>query len=252
MSRLTTILSNKKKSIIDSKQYSISLLEKSPIFNRRVISLKKNIKRLNSIGLIAEFKLSSPYKKIRNKIYSINYITKKYDITGISGISIITDNRYFLGKIDNVLITRLNRPLIPLLRKDFIIDEYQIIASKAFGADVILLITEIISKEKIKIISSLAKKLSLEIILELNSINEINKINDCIDFIGVNNRNLKNFYVNVNNSVKLINYIKKKHILLSESGINNGQIIELLNKIGVRGFLIGEYLINEKNKNMWY
>jgi indole-3-glycerol phosphate synthase len=137
---------------------------------------------------------------------------------------------------------------IPILRKEFIIDEYQIIEAKANGADVILLIAACLEKDKIKSLSSLAKEIGLEVLIEVHDENELKKcLIDTIDIIGVNNRNLKTFEVDINTSIKLSNMIPENYLTISESGISNYDEIIKLRKNGFKGFLIGELFMKNNN-----
>ncbi|WP_185873469.1 indole-3-glycerol phosphate synthase TrpC [Blattabacterium cuenoti] len=245
MNILEKILAKKKIEIeINKNINSIKKLENNVLFNRNIISLKKSIKK-NLFGVIAEFKLKSPSKGIINSTSIVENVVKKYFLAKVSGISILTDY-HFSGCINHI---KKSRPLvsIPLLRKDFIIDEYQVIESKSIGADVILLIASILSKKKIKILSKIARSIGLEVIIELHNESELEKITDNIDFIGINNRDLKSFNVNKKNSFVLYKKIPCNYIKLAESGINNIEDIINLKKLGFDGFLIGEYFMKEKD-----
>ncbi|WP_185855687.1 indole-3-glycerol phosphate synthase TrpC [Blattabacterium cuenoti] len=246
MNILDRILSIKKKEIKKNKIFfPIKKLENSKFFERKIISLKNKIEK-NDIGIISEFKLKSPSKGKINNFVSIVKVTKGYENSGVCGISILTDYHFFNGKKEYI---KKIRPLIsiPLLRKDFIIDEYQIIESKSIGSDVILLIAKILCKEKIDNLSKLAKSIGLETILEIHDENDINKIVENIDIIGINNRNLKTFIVDNDICIKLYPKVPKNYIKIAESGINNVDYILKLKNIGFQGFLIGEYFMKENN-----
>ena len=174
-------------------------------------------------------------------------VTKGYEIAGASGISVLTDGKYFGGSLDDLLIARASCKL-PLLRKEFIIDEYQIIESKAYGADAILLIAAILTKKEIKQFSELAKSLHLDVLLEVHNIDELNKsIMPSLDMIGVNNRNLKTFKVSLEISKSLSDIITDDFIKVSESGIGSVQAINVLKPFGYKGFLIGEKFMKSNN-----
>jgi indole-3-glycerol phosphate synthase len=215
-------------------------------FSRPTNSLCKNL--LNSdFGIIAEHKRKSPSKSVINEKCLINKVIEGYSSAGVSGISILTDQKYFGGSIDDLVISRKNTTL-PILRKEFIIDEYQIIEAKAIGADAILLIASCLKKETIKNLSKCAKKLDLEVLVEIHNLNELNNcLMDSVDIIGVNNRNLKTFVVDIQTSKELAKFIPKEFIKISESGISNKKEILELQQCGFNGFLIGENFMKEKN-----
>ncbi len=230
-----------KKSIIPIKQ-----LEQSVLFERKTNSLVHHL--LNSAsGIIAEHKRRSPSKSIINHSDSVEDIVKSYENGGASGISILTDNQYFGGSLDDLILARATTNL-PLLRKDFTIDEFQIIEAKVFGADVILLIAAVLTRDEIKKLSELAKSLNLEVLLEIHNQEELKKsVMPSLDFIGINNRNLKTFEVNLNYSKQLAEHIPNDFIKISESGIDTAETILELQHYGFKGFLMGEYFMKSKN-----
>ena len=247
MTILDRIIADKKNEIsIRKKLFPISYFEKSPIFEKTTISLFSNLKNSNS-GIIAEHKRRSPSKQNINNSLSIIDVVKGYESSGACGISILTDGKYFGGSLEDLNIAKASSKL-PILRKDFIISEYQIVEAKAHGADLILLIASILSRKEIKNLSIFAKSLNLEVLLEVHDINEINKaIMPSLDFLGVNNRNLKTFEVNLNTSRELADKIPDDFVKVSESGINNSQSIIDLKTYGYKGFLIGENFMKTKN-----
>ena len=247
MKILDNIISDKKIEIETlSKIVSISNLEKQKDFTKQCKSLKESIKKSKS-GIICEFKRKSPSKSIINDSISINEIITGYNNANVCGISVLTDKDYFGGSLNDLRNAR-KLTNIPILRKEFIIDEYQIIEAKANGADVILLIAACLEKDQIKSFSSLAKEIGLEVLIEIHDENELKKcLTDTIDIIGVNNRNLKTFEVDINTSIKLSNMIPKKFTKISESGISNYNEIIKLRKYGFKGFLIGELFMKKNN-----
>ncbi len=247
MNILEKIILNKKIELKIKKEFfPVKYLEKFPFFENTTMSLFKSLKKSNS-GIIAEHKRRSPSKQIINNSLSIIDIIKGYESSGVSGISVLTDQKYFGGSLEDLNITRASCRL-PILRKDFIVDEYQIIESKAHGADAILLIAAILTREEIKNLSNLAKTLGLEVLLEVHDIYEINKsIMSTIDLIGVNNRNLKTFEINLETSKSLAKKIPKEFIKISESGISKSNSIIELKKYGYKGFLIGENFMKTNN-----
>ena len=223
-----------KKSIIPISEY-----EKMSLFKRNTISMTNSIKK-DSFGIIAEFKRRSPSKNEINNNLSVNEVCRNYQIFGASGLSVLTNLKYFGGSLEDLVLARSISSL-PILRKDFIIDEYQIYESKAFGADIILLISSILTKDEIVNLSKKAKDLKLEVLLEVHNNHELQKgLVENVDIIGVNNRNLKSFKTDLKISEKLFNQIPNEFLKISESGLNNYNSIKKLKKIGYQGFLIGE------------
>ena len=223
-----------KKSIIP-----VSQLENSVLFGNRTISLSKNLRASNS-GIIAEHKRRSPSKAEINYSFSVEEVVKGYESAGVCGISILTDGKYFGGSLDDLLLARASVN-VPLLRKEFVIDEYQILEAKAFGADAILLIAAVLTREEIKNLSEFAQSLALEVLLEVHDEEELNKaIMPSLNMIGVNNRSLKTFEVSLEISKELALKIPNEFIKISESGISSTSSVKELQNIGYQGFLIGE------------
>ncbi|WP_341662014.1 indole-3-glycerol phosphate synthase TrpC [Blattabacterium cuenoti] len=246
MNILENIVSIKQKEVSNKKIiHPIKKLEKSFLFKRKTFSLVKNI-RSSHTGIIAEFKCKSPSQGIINNTALIEKVVKDYESAGVSGISILTDQHFFSGKNENL---RKSRSIvsIPILRKDFIIDEYQIIESKSIGADVILLIAGILSKNQISNFSKLSKSIDLEVIIEIHNEFEIDKITDNLDIVGINNRNLHTFIVDYNRCLSLSSKISNSYVKIAESGINDINHILKLKKQGFEGFLIGEYFMKKKD-----
>ena len=251
MTILEKIIKTKKTELeIVKKTISIEDLRKLPNYQRKSVSLVDKLKN-SSHGIIAEHKRKSPSKSVINDSILINQIINQiingYDQADVCGISVLTDKDYFGGSLNDLRITR-KLTKIPILRKEFIIDEYQIIEAKANGADAILLIAACLEKKQITNLSSLAKKIGLEVLIEIHDENELEKcLIDTIDIIGVNNRNLKTFEVNINTSIKLANMIPEKFLKISESGISNYSEIKKLRKYGFKGFLIGELFMKNND-----
>lgn len=197
----------------------------------------------NRIGIIAEFKRKSPSKGIINDKVNVADVTKAYAANGASGLSILTDNHFFGGNNEDIITSRgIN---IPILRKEFIIDEYQIVEAKAIGADAILLIAAILTRDEVNNFTAKAHNLGLEVILEIHNEEELNHINNKIDIVGVNNRNLKTFEVDLNCSAHLSSLIGNEMIKISESGIHSISDISFLKGHGYNGFLIGENFMKQ-------
>ena len=245
MSILKEIIINKRKEVDYLQQNNpISLIEKSEYFSRDVISLKKSL--IEKSGIISEFKRKSPSKPDINLGAYVFPIARGYELSNSSGISILTDSKYFGGSNEDITSVR-NDINIPILRKDFIIDEYQIIESKSLGADVILLIAACLSKKDVNNLSHFAKSFNLQVILEIHSEKELSYLCDSIDIVGVNNRNLKKFETDINNSVNLAGMIPSSFLKISESGISTSKEIFLLKEYGYDGFLIGENFMKKKD-----
>jgi len=225
---------------------SISKLENSHLFSRKCISLKESIKNNNS-GIICEFKRRSPSNQNINYISSLSDVVSGYEEAGAAGLSILTNKKYFDGDTQDIIDIR-DISNLPILRKEFIISEYQVIEAKSIGSDAILLIASILSEEEIIGYSSLAKSIGLEVLLEIHSEDELYKISgDDIDIVGVNNRNLDTLEIDLNNSIELYGKIPSKFVKISESGISEVESILKLKEVGYNGFLIGEKFMKKSN-----
>lgn len=243
MDILTQIANDKKTEVALRKSLiPTSQLEQSVLFDRNTLSLSQKLQQSSS-GIIAEHKRRSPSKAIINQTLSVSDVAKSYENAGACGMSVLTDAKYFGGSLDDLLLARASCN-IPILRKEFIIDPYQILEAKAHGADVILLIAAILSKEKIKQFSELAQSLELQVLLEVHNEAELQKsLMPSINMIGVNNRNLKTFEVNIDTSKHLSSLIPNDFIKVSESGISSVESVIELREYGFQGFLIGEYFM---------
>lgn len=247
MTILDKIVKDKFKEVALKKELIlISSLEQTHFFERKTISLANKLKN-SKTGIIAEFKRRSPSKAIINERVTVEDVAIGYEYAGVCGMSVLTDEIYFGGTLDDLLTSRASCNL-PILRKEFVIDDYQIIETKAFGADVILLIAAILSKEKIKQFSELAKQLQLEVLLEVHNKEELYKsIMPNLDMIGINNRNLKTFEVSLDTSKLLSKLIPDEFVKVSESGISSVKEIRDLQDYGYQGFLIGEKFMKADN-----
>lgn len=247
MTILDRIVSDKHREVALKKQLiPISYLEESPLFIRETHSLAKTI-RQSTTGIIAEHKRRSPSKSVINQNLNVEDVALGYQKANASGMSVLTDNKYFGGSIEDLHIARASCDL-PLLRKEFIIDSYQIIEAKANGADAVLLIAAILNKKDIQSFSELAKQLGLDVLLEIHNEEELQKsIIPSLDLIGVNNRNLKTFEVDLTVSQNLSQYIPDEFIKVSESGISNTEAIKQLQQYGYQGFLVGENFMKTDN-----
>jgi indole-3-glycerol phosphate synthase len=240
MNILDKIIVDKKREVILKKSIiPVSQLEASVLFSKETISLSQNLRNSNS-GIIAEHKRRSPSKSVINQNFTVEEVVKGYENAGACGISVLTDGKYFGGSLDDLLLARASVN-IPLLRKEFVVDEYQILEAKAHGADLILLIAAVLTREEIKSLSEFAKSLGLEVLLEVHNLEELEKsIMPTLDMLGVNNRNLKTFEVSLDFSKELASKIPDEFVKVSESGISSIEAINELKPFGYKGFLIGE------------
>lgn len=218
-------------------------LRESPLFSRPTISLKSFLLDPEKTGIIAEFKRKSPSKGIINDEADVVEVTGAYVQHGASGISVLTDTDYFGGSSADLIAARVHH--IPILRKEFIIDEYQIVEARAIGADVILLIAACLSPERVKELAVFARSLQLEVLLEIHNEEELKHICDETEIVGVNNRDLKTFTVDINRSIELSKKIPSDKIKIAESGIHDVETITIFKKAGFKGFLIGENFMKQ-------
>lgn len=241
MNILDKIVIRKKEEVAQAKtDKPINTLEASSYFSRTTYSFKEFLLNPERTGIIAEFKRSSPSKGLINGKASVAEVTQGYAAAGASALSVLTDQDFFGGSYADLAVARENNE-IPVLRKDFIIDEYQIIESKAMGADIILLIAAILTPAQISSFAKQAKNLGLNVLLEVHSREELQRsITGNLDAIGVNNRNLGDFSVDIQNSFNLVDEIPAEVMKISESAISDPSIIKELKQAGFNGFLIGE------------
>lgn len=245
MTILDKIIERKKQEITFSKSnVSVEELKNSEFFRRETFSLKESVKKRN--GIIAEFKRQSPSKGIINDKVSPLEVVSKYEEFGASGISILTDKDFFGGNFEDILNVRKSIN-IPILRKDFMVDEYQFYEAKSIGADVVLLIAACLSPTQVQEFTELAHQLNLEVLLEIHTEEELKNFNQNIDLVGINNRNLKDFKVNLQHSVNLKNLLPKGTLSVAESGIYNTEDFKFLKEKGFDAFLMGEYFMKNEN-----
>jgi indole-3-glycerol phosphate synthase len=241
MNILEQIAAHKQTEVADRKSIvPVKLLERSIYFETQPVSLKKYLSRPDLSGIIAEFKRKSPSLGMINPHASVEKTTIGYMQAGASALSVLTDQNFFGGKNED-LTTARKYNFCPILRKDFVIDEYQIVEAKSIGADVILLIAGILETTKLNQLAAFARSLGLEILLEVHDREELERtLSDQVDVIGVNNRNLKDFSVSIETSKELAALIPDSFIKVSESGIGEPETIRDLRQFGYRGFLMGE------------
>ncbi|CDA82948.1 indole-3-glycerol phosphate synthase [Bacteroides sp. CAG:754] len=236
---LSEIIANKRFEVDLQKQaISIEQLQEG-ISEAPVICSMKQALASSKSGVIAEFKRRSPSKGWIKQDARPEEIVLSYATAGASALSILTDEKFFGGSLKDI---RIARPLveIPILRKDFIIDEYQLYQAKIVGADAVLLIAAALEQERCNELTEKAHSLELEVLLEIHSPEELSYINEKIDMVGINNRNLGTFFTDVENSFRLAGQLPQDAVLVSESGISDPEIVKRLRTAGFRGFLIGE------------
>lgn len=243
---LTEIVAHKHTEVAARKQLrSVQELKQAPWFGRTPLSLSRSLQGPAGTGIIAEFKRRSPSKGLINGEVTVKDVTTAYTRYGASGLSVLTDEQYFGGSSDDLQQARtLNN--IPILRKDFIIDEYQILEAKAIGADVILLIAECLEAAQVAHLAAFAHNLGLEVLLEVHSESQLEKVTEHVHLVGVNNRDLTTFQVDFNRSCELAPKIPAGKCRVAESGINDPAAIITLKQAGFQGFLIGEHFMKQK------
>jgi len=240
MSILEKIVQDKFMEVLGHKRrLSVSELEGLPLFTRTPRSLVRQLQTPEDAGIIAEFKRRSPSKGIINNTTTPEEVGFGYERAGAAAVSVLTDEKYFGGALKD--LTKVRKAVnIPVLRKDFIVDPYQIYEAKAYGADIVLLIAECLTKEKVFELAELANSLGLEVLMEVHSPEQLDKYCAHIDIIGVNNRNLKTFDVEMEISLAVKEHIPVGVPCISESGIHHPDTVKMLRSRGFNGFLVGE------------
>ncbi|SJZ50112.1 indole-3-glycerol phosphate synthase [Chitinophaga eiseniae] len=244
---LAEIVAHKQVEVAARKQQrSAEELQQTSVFDREPLSLRSFLQHPEKTGIIAEFKRRSPSKGLINGEVTVQQVTTAYTRYGASGLSVLTDEKYFGGSSDDLQQARSFNQ-IPILRKDFVIDEYQILEAKAIGADVILLIAECLDAAQVAHLSRFAHNLGLEVLLEVHSEAQLEKVTDHTHLVGVNNRDLITFQVDFNRSCELAPKIPADKIKVAESGINDPAAILTLKAAGFQGFLIGEHFMKQED-----
>lgn len=244
MNILDKIIAHKQIEVANAKEkIPVDELMRSEFFNRPTFSLKQFLLDETKTGIIAEFKRRSPSKGIINDTADVAEVTAGYTLHGASCLSVLTDEHFFGGAASDLKKARVNN--IPILRKDFMIDEYQVIEARAMGADVILLIAACLTPARVKELASFAKHLQMEVLLEIHTEEELQHICAETEIVGVNNRDLKTFTVDISRSVELSKKIPADKIKIAESGISDVETICILRRAGFKGFLIGENFMKQ-------
>ncbi|MFT3680582.1 MAG: indole-3-glycerol phosphate synthase TrpC [Ferruginibacter sp.] len=246
MNILDKIIEHKKVEVANAKAaVSMEALQQNRLFSRKTFSLKQFLLDESKTGIIAEYKRKSPSKGIINDKATVQDVTVAYTKYGASCLSVLTDENFFGGTPGDLMQARINA--IPILRKDFMIDEYQIAEARAMGADVILLIAACLTPQRVKELARYAKSLQLEVLLEIHTEEELQHICDETEIVGVNNRDLKTFTVDIQRSIELSKKIPAGKIKIAESGIHDTQTICTLREAGFHGFLIGENFMKQQD-----
>jgi len=242
MNILDTIISAKRVEVMMRKQDRPSaVLEKTAGFRRPVFSLKSSLQDPERNGIIAEFKRRSPSKGIINNSADVLAVTSAYSEYGAAALSVLTDEQFFGGTSADLTVARVHE--LPILRKDFIIDEYQLVESKSMGADVILLIAACLTVKEVYNLAKTATELGLEVLLELHGESEIEHINEFTPIVGINNRNLKTFSVDIERSLRMRSLLPAQTLKVAESGIDSLEKLIFFRENGFDGFLMGEFFM---------
>ena len=251
VNQLNTIVESKIKEVKEKELHTpMDILEQLAMQSAPVVSMVNSLQDPLKTSIIAEFKRKSPSKGFLNEFADVLDIIPKYALAQASGISILTDEEFFGGSVEDLFSAKVVNPLCPMLRKDFIIDPYQIIEARAIGADVILLIASILDKDEIISFTELAHALDMEVILEIHDQLELNKYHESVDIIGINNRDLKTFKTDLNTSLELIKLLPKHKPCISESGIRSANDARILLDAGFTGLLIGELFMSEPDPGL--
>lgn len=243
---LDKIVANKRIEVaLEKEKTSLNELAKQITDTTNKYSFKESLLQ-SSTGIIAEFKRKSPSRGWIFESAKIEEVIPLYSEGGASAISVLTDNVFFGGNLED-LATARSITKTPLLRKEFVIDEYQLYQAKVTRANAILLIASCLTIEETKTLASKAKELGLDVLLEIHNSKELGHINQYVDVVGVNNRNLTNFVTDVQISFNLINEIPSEFVRISESGISSPQTVKDLQQVGYKGFLMGENFMKTDN-----
>lgn len=238
---LDEIIAHKRQEVVDTQSlFPTKLLEQSPYYETPTVSLRQYLTRPDLYGIIAEIKRRSPSQGDINPYVSVERVSIGYMQAGASALSILTDHTYFGGKNEDLTLAR-RMNYCPILRKDFIVDEYQIVEARSIGADAILLIAACLTPAEIERLGNFAHSLGLEVLMEVHDEEELARsLCDAIDLVGVNNRNLKDFTVDITTSLRLADKIPDQFVKVAESGLSDPQEVRRLREVGYQGFLMGQ------------
>ncbi|MFI3321822.1 MAG: indole-3-glycerol phosphate synthase TrpC [Rikenellaceae bacterium] len=247
MEDVLSVIIERKREELEGKDYRT--IEKEALaIERATISMSKSLRESKN-GIIAEFKRKSPSKGWINSSADPATTIKGYEQSGAAAVSVLTDKDFFGGD-SQFLIDARSEVNLPLLRKEFIVDKYQVYEARIIGADAILLIAACLSKEECRELACTAHLLKMEVLLEVHSEDELDRLNEFVDMLGVNNRNLGTFHTDVDNSFRMAEKMRESSpnlVLVSESGICDSSTIQKLRAVGFRGFLIGENFMRDNS-----
>jgi len=247
MTILDQIISEKYLEVEERKvHYPASILEKSKFFREKPGSLKDALLSEGSSGIIAEFKRRSPSKGFINEFASAGEVCAGYSLAGSSAISVLTDHEFFGGSMDDMAEVRrfVN---CPVLCKDFIIDEYQIIEARSYGADAVLLISDLHAAGKLDKLYRFALSLGMEALIEIHNKEYLQSIPQDANIVGINSRNLASFNVSLSHACELVNLLPGSVVKVAESGIKSADDYFIMKNAGFHAFLIGEYFMSSAN-----
>ncbi|GAB4015657.1 indole-3-glycerol phosphate synthase TrpC [Spirosoma koreense] len=242
MTILDQIIAQKRVEVAQRKtEVPIAVLEQMPDFKRQPLSARDAIQDLRSTGIIAEFKRKSPSKGVINAEADVAITTQGYVGAGAAVLSVLTDEPFFGGTPADLQAARLANPGTPILRKDFVVDQYQLLEAKAWGADVVLLIAACLTPAEVAELSQQAQELGLQVLLEVHDEAELDQsLTHSVDLVGVNNRDLKTFTTSIDTSLRLVERIPDTFAKITESGLHDAETMQTLFRAGFDGFLIGE------------
>lgn len=250
MNILDTIVEQKRIEVSERKlRVSVSDLQNTTYYSRNTYSLVNKLNGADASGIIAEFKRKSPSKGIINDQADVIQVATAYQDAGASAVSVLTDESFFGGSDADLLAIRPYLQ-IPILRKEFIVDQYQIHEAKSIGADLILLIAACLSPTEVHEFSTLAQSIGLEVLLELHDEDELGHICDTVNLVGINNRSLKTFDVNIERSLMMAKRIPEDKMKVAESGIDDPGQVRLFRENGYNAFLIGENFMKTTNPGL--
>jgi indole-3-glycerol phosphate synthase len=250
MNILEKIIARKKEELaVLRKERPVAMLQQAALYTNPGRSLVASLNDPSKTGIIAEFKRKSPSKGIIHPSAAVADVTRAYAVNGASGISVLTDADFFGGALTD-LEQAASAVSVPLLRKDFMIETYQLHEAKAHGASVILLIAACLQPDQVQELAEAAHTLGLEVLLEIHDETELSHICAAVDMVGVNNRNLKTFEVDIATSLRLAEQIPAEKTRIAESGINNIEAIVTLRQAGFKGFLIGEHFMKQSDPSI--
>jgi indole-3-glycerol phosphate synthase len=242
MTILDKIIAEKRQEVAcRAAETPVAALQALPLFTRPVLSARAALTAAGSSGIIAEFKRRSPSKGVINGTAEAGATTAGYAAAGAAVLSVLTDEPFFGGTSDDLRAARAACPTTPILRKDFIISEYQLTEARALGADLVLLIAACLTPAEVRQFSEFAHGLGLEVLLEVHDEAELRShLAESVDLVGVNNRNLATFATDIDTSARLAALIPDTFVKVAESGLQHASTIVALRQAGYQGFLIGE------------